>query len=255
MKMSGERVIEAPRARVWEALNDPEVLRQAIPGCTELVKHSPTEFSAKVMAKVGPVKANFAGDVTLSRLDPPNSYLISGKGSGGVAGFAEGGAEVRLEDADGQTKLVYDVEAKVGGKLAQIGSRLIDSTARRMADEFFARFADVVTSVEPQSLEPIAAAAVAPARKGAGRAKPGARKAAATKPARGTRGAGVKGGKSTAGPAMVQPPSHTEAAIAPAAATARPVQPDQSPAPATNIWWILIAGVAALLVIVLLANV
>jgi uncharacterized protein len=150
MKMSGERVIPAPQARVWEALNDPEVLRQSVPGCQEMVKHSPTEFSAKVQAKVGPVKANFAGDVTLSDLDPPNSYRISGQGTGGAAGFAEGGADVRLEDVDGQTKLVYDVDAKVGGKLAQIGSRLIDSTARRMADDFFNRFAEVVATASPR---------------------------------------------------------------------------------------------------------
>jgi uncharacterized protein len=105
MKMSGERVIPAPQARVWEALNDPEVLRQSVPGCQEMVKHSPTEFSAKVQAKVGPVKANFAGDVTLSDLDPPNSYRISGQGTGGAAGFAEGGADVRLDEVDGQTRL------------------------------------------------------------------------------------------------------------------------------------------------------
>jgi uncharacterized protein len=178
MKMSGERVIPAPQARVWEALNDPDVLRQSVPGCQEMVKHSPTAFSAKVQAKVGPVKANFSGDVTLSDLDPPNSYRISGKGTGGAAGFAEGGADVRLEDVGGQTKLVYDVDAKVGGKLAQIGSRLIDSTARRMADDFFNRFAEAVTNGEPQpEAKPEFPSAVEPAE--APRRSPGTRQGGA----------------------------------------------------------------------------
>lgn len=147
MDMSGEYVIQAPRQKVWEALNDPEILRQCIPGCEEIDKHSYTEMSAKVTAKVGPVKAKFTGQVTLSELDPPNGYTISGEGKGGPAGFAKGGAKVKLSDADGGgTTLAYEVSATVGGKLAQIGARLIDSTAKKMANEFFGNFSDLVGS-------------------------------------------------------------------------------------------------------------
>ena len=140
MEMTGESRIEAPRDRVWQALNDPEVLKASIDGCEELEKVSDTEFTAKVRAKVGPVSARFGGKVTLSDLDPPNGYRIAGEGTGGVAGFAKGGATVRLEEDGGATVLRYQVQATVGGKLAQIGSRLIDSTARKRADDFFARF-------------------------------------------------------------------------------------------------------------------
>jgi carbon monoxide dehydrogenase subunit G len=147
MDMTGEYRIPAPRDAVWAALNDPEVLKQVIPGCEELNKLSDTELTAKVAAKVGPVSARFTGKVTLSDINPPESYTISGEGQGGVAGFAKGGATVNLEDAGGNaTILKYTAKAQVGGKLAQIGSRLIDSTARKMADEFFAKFADVVAS-------------------------------------------------------------------------------------------------------------
>ncbi|MGI9463872.1 MAG: SRPBCC family protein, partial [Aestuariivirgaceae bacterium] len=142
--MSGEQLIPASREAVWAALNDPEILKQSIAGCTELNKKSDTEFDAKVTAKVGPVKANFAGNVKLSKLKPPVSYVISGQGKGGAAGFAKGGATVNLEEQDGQTLLRYDVDAQVGGKLAQIGSRLIQSTARKMADDFFKQFAKLV---------------------------------------------------------------------------------------------------------------
>ncbi|BBK37906.1 hypothetical protein STAQ_29840 [Allostella sp. ATCC 35155] len=146
MDMSGEYRIAAPREAVWAALNDPDLLRQCIPGCEEIEKTSPTEFTAKVTAKVGPVKARFGGKVTMSDLDPPNGYRISGEGQGGAAGFAKGGAEVKLEpDGDG-TILRYTVNANVGGKLAQIGSRLIDATARKMAEEFFGRFAELVAA-------------------------------------------------------------------------------------------------------------
>ena len=144
MDMTGEYRIEALRDKVWAALNDPDILKDCIPGCQRLEKTSPTGFTADVVAKVGPVKAKFSGNVTLSDLDPPNGYTISGEGKGGVAGFASGGAKVRLE-ADGEaTVLKYEVNAKVGGKLAQIGSRLIDATARKMANEFFGKFADLV---------------------------------------------------------------------------------------------------------------
>ncbi|MGE3873721.1 MAG: carbon monoxide dehydrogenase subunit G [Parvibaculaceae bacterium] len=144
MKMSGEEVIAAGRETVWKALNDPQILKQCIPGCETITRHSDTQFEARVIAKVGPVKAGFTGIVNLTDLDPPSSYRISGEGKGGVAGFAIGGADVRLEDADGGTKLSYDVDAQVGGKLAMLGSRLIDSTARSMATQFFEKFASVV---------------------------------------------------------------------------------------------------------------
>jgi carbon monoxide dehydrogenase subunit G len=144
MDMTGEYRIPASREAVWQALNDPDVLKQCIPGCEEIDKKSDTEFSAKVTAKVGPVKAKFAGDVTLSDLDPPNGYTISGQGTGGAAGFAKGGAKVDLAEDGGETVLSYTVNATVGGKLAQIGSRLIDSTAKKMASQFFAKFAEVV---------------------------------------------------------------------------------------------------------------
>jgi len=148
MDMTGEYRIAAPRERVWAALNDPDVLRQAIPGCEEIEKTSDTEMTAKVTAKVGPVKARFGGKVTLSDLDPPNGYTITGEGTGGAAGFAKGGAKVSLAESDGATILSYVVEANVGGKLAQIGSRLIDGTARKMAEEFFGKFAALVESGE-----------------------------------------------------------------------------------------------------------
>jgi carbon monoxide dehydrogenase subunit G len=144
MDMTGEFRISAPRDAVWKALNDPVILKQCIAGCEELEKTSDTEFVAKVTARVGPVKANFTGKVTLSDLDPPNGYKITGEGQGGAAGFARGGAEVHLEpDGDG-TLLKYTVNAAIGGKLAQIGARLIDGTARKMANDFFAKFAEIV---------------------------------------------------------------------------------------------------------------
>lgn len=161
MDMSGEFRIAAPRERVWQALNDPEILKQSIPGCEEIEKLSPTEFTAKVTAKVGPVKARFGGKVTLSDLDPPNGYRITGEGQGGAAGFAKGGADVRLEQDGSDTILRYQVQASVGGKLAQIGSRLIDGTARKMADDFFARFAAAVASGQPAAAPEAAVEGVA----------------------------------------------------------------------------------------------
>lgn len=145
MQMNDSQRIAAPRDKVWEALNDADVLKAAIPGCEELIKHSDTELEAKVKLKVGPVKATFGGKVTLNDLDPPNGYTIEGEGSGGVAGFARGGAKVRLEeDGPEATILHYEVDAKVGGKLAQLGARLIDSTAKRLAGEFFTAFGEQV---------------------------------------------------------------------------------------------------------------
>jgi len=140
MDMSGEERIAAPRDAVWAALNDPEVLKACIPGCQSLTLTSPTELAATVKLKIGPVSASFNGAVTLSNLNPPESYTISGEGKGGIAGFAKGGADVRLiEDGDG-TILAYDVKAEVGGKIAQLGSRLIDSTSKKLAAQFFADF-------------------------------------------------------------------------------------------------------------------
>lgn len=148
MDLTGEYRIAAPRDAVWRALNDPDVLRRSIPGCETIEKLSDTEFTAKVAVKIGPVSARFGGKVTLSELDPPNGYRISGEGQGGAAGFAKGGATVKLApDETGQgTVLSYAVQASVGGKIAQIGSRLIDGTSRKLADEFFGRFAAIVAA-------------------------------------------------------------------------------------------------------------
>jgi uncharacterized protein len=148
MKMQGERLIQAPQQDVWKALNDPVVLKQCFPGCEEMQKVSDNDFSARVKAKVGPVSLTMTGDVHLSDLNPPVSYRITGQGKGGAAGFARGGADIRLEDKGGATLIAYDVDAQVGGKLAQIGNRLIDSTARKMADDFFSRFVAIVESGE-----------------------------------------------------------------------------------------------------------
>src|SRR6516165_7615229 len=154
MDMTGEFRIPAPRQRVWEGLNDPQVLKECIPGCQTIEKVSDTEFTAKVLAQVGPVKANFAGKVTLSDLDPPQSYTIAGEGSGGVAGFAKGSAKVNLAEDGVATLLHYAVQAHVGGKLAQIGSRLIDSVARKMAENFFTRFVAAVAPEQPVAASP-----------------------------------------------------------------------------------------------------
>jgi len=140
MDMSGEVRIPASQERVWAALNDPDTLRQAIPGCEELTKISDTELEAAARAKIGPVSARFKGKVTLSDLQPPTGYTLSGEGTGGAAGFAKGSAQVTLRpDGDG-TILHYTVKATVGGKLAQIGQRLIDGAAKKMADDFFEKF-------------------------------------------------------------------------------------------------------------------
>lgn len=144
MELNGTRTIAADRATVWAALNDPEVLKACIPGCTELTGTPADGFEAKVTQKVGPVKANFAGAVALSDIVEGTSYNISGEGKGGAAGFAKGGADVSLADVEGGTELTYNVDAKVGGKLAQLGSRLIDSFAKKMADQFFEKFQQVV---------------------------------------------------------------------------------------------------------------
>ncbi len=162
--MTGEYRIAAPRERVWQALNDPDVLKRCIPGCEAIEKVSPTEFTAKVTAKVGPVKASFTGAVTLSDLDPPRGYRITGEGKGGAAGFAKGGAEVKLEEDGAATILRYTASAAVGGKLAQIGSRLIDGTAKKLSDQFFGNFAQLLGAAEaPAGEAPAAKAAAVPA--------------------------------------------------------------------------------------------
>lgn len=146
MQMNDSQRIPASREKVWAALNDPEILKQCIPGCKSLDMTSPTEMTATVVIKVGPVKATFGGKVTLSDLDPPNGYKITGEGSGGVAGFAKGGAAIRLEAVgENETVLHYEVNSQIGGKLAQLGSRLIDSTAKKLAGEFFNKFGTIVS--------------------------------------------------------------------------------------------------------------
>jgi carbon monoxide dehydrogenase subunit G len=158
MDMTGERRIPAPRQKVWDALNDPEVLRQCIPGCESLEKTSDTDLKATAAVKIGPIATRFTGKVQLTDLDPPNSYRISGEGQGGVAGFAKGGANVRLSEDGAGTLLQYDVKAQVGGKIAQLGARLIDATSKQMADLFFDRFtAEVAGPVAPA--EPVAGTA------------------------------------------------------------------------------------------------
>ncbi len=153
MEMTGEVRIAAPRARVWEALNDPETLKACIPGCEELIKLSDTELTAKVKQKIGPVSASFSGKITLGDLNPPESYSITGEGTGGVAGFAKGGATVRLTEEGAQSTLLsYVAKAQVGGKIAQLGGRLIDATAKAQADLFFSKFGAVVAASVPQEV-------------------------------------------------------------------------------------------------------
>lgn len=161
MKLTGENRINASPQEVWRALNDPAILKQAIPGCDTLEKLSDTAFKATVTTKIGPVQAKFNGEVELQDLDPPNGYTISGKGSGGVAGNARGSAKVKLEPDGTGTKLSYDVDAQVTGKLAQLGSRLIDSTAKMLAGQFFNKFEQLVS--KPAEAAPAAAAATASA--------------------------------------------------------------------------------------------
>ena len=150
MDMTGEQRIAAPRATVWQALNDAEVLKACIPGCTALEKTSDTEMKAAATLSVGPVKASFTGNVTLSEIDPPAGYVITGQGNGGVAGFAKGSARVALaDDGADATLLTYTVKADVGGKIAQLGGRLIDQTAKKLAGEFFKSFGELVGPEDP----------------------------------------------------------------------------------------------------------
>jgi len=152
MKLSGSYQINLSKEKVWEALNDPEILKKSIPGCEEFKKNSETEFTATATNKIGPFNASFTGEIELEDLNPPNSYKISGSGNSPV-GFAAGEARVKLEDHENGTKLIYEVEANVGGKIAQVGSRLIDMTAKKMADIFFGKFSKLVSKDEISSSE------------------------------------------------------------------------------------------------------
>jgi len=162
MEIKGEYRIAAPREKVFAALNDASVLQACIPGCQSLEKLSDTEMTAKVRLRIGPVSANFSGKVTLSDLDPPNGYKISGEGQGGVAGFAKGGATVALREDGGETVLTYDVDAQVGGKIAQVGARLIEGTAKKLADEFFGKFADTISNPSPAAVAGVPSSSVPP---------------------------------------------------------------------------------------------
>ena len=177
MQMTDSQRIPASRDKVWAALNDPAILQGCIPGCESLEMTSPTEMSAKVTLKVGPVKASFGGKVTLSEIDAPNGYRIAGEGSGGVAGFAKGGATITLkEDGPDATILTYDADAQIGGKLAQLGSRLIDSTARKLAGDFFASFAAALGPVPAEAAAAVPASATDAPLADAGAVEPGAKK-------------------------------------------------------------------------------
>jgi len=149
MKLSGSYQIKLEKQKVWEALNNPEILKQAIPGCEEFIKKSDTEFTATAKNKIGPFNASFTGDIELKDIDAPNSYKITGSGNSPV-GFASGEASVKLEEKEGTTELIYSVEANVGGKIAQVGSRLIDMTAKKMADVFFGKFSEIISSTNAE---------------------------------------------------------------------------------------------------------
>ncbi len=144
MELKDEILIDAPKDRVYAALNDPEILKQCIPGCEDLIQHSDNELEALVVLKVGPVKAKFSGNVTLDKAGAPDAFSLAGQGNGGAAGHAKGGADVTLTEVDGKTLLSYEAKAEIGGKLAQLGSRLIQSTAKKLAGAFFAKFAEVM---------------------------------------------------------------------------------------------------------------
>ena len=158
MEMSGEQHIPLPQQRVWEALNDPEILKACIPGCESIDRVSENEYKVAMTASVGPVKAKFAGKLLLSDINPPNSYLLAFEGSGGAAGFGKGSAQVSLAPESGGTLLTYKAQASVGGKLAQIGSRLIDGVARKMSDDFFIRFNKTVAPADESAIPATAAA-------------------------------------------------------------------------------------------------
>jgi hypothetical protein len=168
MEITGEYRIPAARQRVWEALNDPAVLKECIPGCKQLDKVSDTDFTAIVATKVGPVSATFRGSVNLSELDPPNGYTLTGQGQGGAAGFARMGARVSLKEESDHTLLAYAAQADIGGKLASVGSRLVQSVARKNADDFFSAFARQLGGTGVQHPAPASAPTAAPVLAGGG---------------------------------------------------------------------------------------
>lgn len=167
MELTGTERIQAPRATVWQALNDPEVLKTCIPGCESIEMLSPTEMKARVGLRLGPIKTNFEGRVTLSNIDPPNGYTISGEGSGGAAGSAKGSAEVKLADDSGATLLSYKVTSQVSGKIAQLGARLIEGTAQKLAGDFFGKFNETVGISAPEAAAVAAEIETSPAFTGA----------------------------------------------------------------------------------------
>ena len=227
MDMTGERRIPAPRQVVWNALNDPDVLRATIPGCESLEKQSDTAMKATASVKIGPISARFNGSVQLSDMDPPNGYTISGEGQGGVAGFAKGGAKVKLEDDGGITVLRYEVQAQVGGKIAQLGARLVDATAKQLADQFFDRFSARVAPAAAPAAAP-APAAVAPTLAAAAPApamvSPAPRPTAQAFPA-----------TPTHGPAQARPAPQIYPA-APGSEVSQPVLPPSYPQPSISIF-------------------
>lgn len=264
MDMTGEYRIPAPRQRVWEALNDPDILKAAIPGCEDLKKVSDDELEARVRAKVGPVSATFTGKVRLSNLNPPESYTISGEGKGGAAGFARGGAEVRLaEDGADTTVLTYNAKADVGGKLAQIGSRLIQGTAKKMADDFFGRFSAIVgerhAAAAPPPPPPEVAPAPAPVPQAAPSPEPPLAPAVppvapAATPGASAAPAAPPGAEATApGAAPAAPPPPRQVAFGPE--RERPVAPTTPPpAPAQGglmqRWWVWLLAAIVLVVLI-----
>jgi hypothetical protein len=221
MDMTGERRIPAPRQAVWDALNDPLVLQASIPGCQSLDKLSDREMKAVAAVKIGPISARFAGTVRLEDLDPPNGYSINGEGQGGAAGFAKGGAKVALDgDAPDETVLRYEVHAQVGGKIAQLGGRLIDASAKQMADQFFDRFTALVTQPAPANVPPADVGQVIAASNDDARAvRNGAEPAMA---ARGERTDAEPPITETASPATAQTDGHDSAASAQQIAEAAP---------------------------------
>ena len=162
MDLTGERLIPMPRERVWDALNNIDVLRASIPGCEEIAWNGDNKLEATVTAKIGPVKAKFTGEVELTNINPPESYTISGSGKGGAAGFAKGGADVKLTEVDGGTLLTYEVKAQVGGKLAQVGARMVQGAAKKLSEEFFEAFAAATMASATEEAAPAEAATPAP---------------------------------------------------------------------------------------------
>ena len=239
MEMTGEYRIPASREQVWAALNDPEILKASIPGCESLERTGDNGFSAAVVAKVGPVRARFTGAVTLSDLDPPNGYTITGEGKGGAAGFAKGDARVRLVEDGEATLLTYAVKANVGGKLAQLGSRLIDGTAKKLADDFFSTFSQ--KAAEAPAAAPAAPLAERPTPDtalGAPRIEPSAPPATEAAPV-------------AAAAAAVTPPPPEPKPAEPATARSPAIAPTATPRARGLPTWLWVAGVVVVVAIIL----